>query len=644
MGETKAIGDERIVKICGPAQSGKTQLLIDRCVELAAAGADAASILVLTSTGMAAQAFAARLEAALPQDNSAFAAKVRICTPIELCQEILSTKEAQKATGRTPRLLNRAEYKFLQEDLKVLGASNRKVRAALSYYFKQMSALVPRDEWVLLGEEHTVIKRLESSLIGRDAVLVQEIGAIAANYLQSEAGKDARGAYAHVFADDFQNMSKAEQVCACMSAKDQLAVAGNVNQCVNLNEVTPNPDGFAHFEDRRDGVSIITLNKVYGNPNVAKMAQALCAYGDMDQNVAASIDDNDAAEKVIAVKWDSPEKELDALTKYLRMQINDIKDAHESRTCVVVPNARWAHLLGKVLAQRGFTTSLIGAGEQIGGDPREADRCKAQIAYTKLCLLADPNDITAWRSWLGFGNFLLNSDLWAKLEECCEQSGRNMLDELAHVAAQAKEPFPKSHVFAERYKQAQTFIKKDRARRGFALMRAIGADKLPEFANIMAQLAGDESATDIAALMRKSFFAPQFPENNHILRIMYPQYMVGLSADNVYVFGCVDGFYPSRDAFEVVSTPDAREKVLNDDRRAFYTAISKAQDKLIVSFFSKSNLELAEKSKMQVLRVKADKELDRVALVRMSQFLTETGDAYPGTTSGQQLLAEYGLD
>lgn len=644
MPETNASLDGRIVKICGPAQSGKTQLLIERCADLIDQGVDAASILVLTSTGMAAQAFAKRLAAHVQEDKAAAAAKVCVITPLELCQKILASDRAQKATGRVPRLLNKAEYKFLQEDLKVLGATNRKVRASLSYYFKQMSALVPRDEWVLLGEEHTIIKHLESSLIGRNAVLVQEIAAIAAGYLKSTEGKEARGAFSHVLADDFQNMSAAEQVCVCMSAKDQLIIAGNPNECVNLNEVTPNPEGFTHFEDKREGVEIVTLAKTYGNPNVAKMAAALTAYGDMDASVAADIADDDDAAKVIAVKWEYPEKELDALTKYLRMEIDATSNAHESRTTVLVPNARWAHLLRKVLTQRGFTVSLIGAGEQIGGDPRETERCKAQTAYAKLCLLADPADTTAWRSWLGFGNFLLNSDLWAKLEECAGQSGRSMLDELAYVAAQAQEPFPKAHVFAERYKQAQAFIKKDRARRGFALMRTVGADKLPEFANVIAQLAGDESAAQIVEMMRKGFFAPQFPDNEHIVRIMYTQNMVGLSADNIYVFGCVDGFFPSRDAFEVVSTPEARTKVLNDERRAFYTAISKAQQKLVVSFFSKSSLELAEKSKMQVVRVKADKEHERIALVRMSQFLTETGDAYPGTTSGQQLLAEYGLD
>ena len=47
---------------------------------------------------------------------------------------------------------------------------------------------------------------------------------------------------------------------------------------------------------------------------------------------------------------------------------------------------------------------------------------------------------------------------------------------------------------------------------------------------------------------------------------------------------------------------------------------------------------------MQVVRVKSADGETRTALLRMSQFLQESGSAYPGTTSGQQLLAQYGMD
>ena len=57
----------------------------------------------------------------------------------------------------------------------------------------------------------------------------------------------------------------------------------------------------------------------------------------------------------------------------------------------------------------------------------------------------------------------------------------------------------------------------------------------------------------------------------------------------------------------------------------------------------KAELELAERTKMQVVRVKSENG-KRMAIVRPSCFLSEAGDAAPTTMGGQALLAEYGLN
>lgn len=636
--------DERIVKVQGAARCGKTQALVERCNALLERGVESSSILLVASTGMACQALKDRLVAAASDACKDAANSVDVLTAAELCIKVFQNPAAQEFTGRSARVLNKAEYKFLQEDMRVLGASNRKVKSALAYYFKQTSNLVPRVEWVLLGEEHTIIKRLEDTLRARKAILPQELAGLALGFLTAPEGKEARHAYDYVLCDDFQNLSRAEQGCVCICAGEQLVVAGNQNQTVSCGANEPNPQGFVEFEAKREGVKVFTLSTPYGNPNVAKLVNELVKYGDMDANMSAQASDDDDALPVTVVKWDSPEKEIDALTKYLRLELNKEEDLRESRTSVIVPNARWAHFVTKVLSQRGFNATNVGTGSDLGGDPRDTERCKAQIAYTKLCLLADPQDTVAWRSWLGFGNFLTNSDLWAHLEEKAQEDGVSMLEALENLASSANDPFPKAYVFRDSYKQMQEFIKKNAARKGFALMKAVGADKLPEFHSIMEDVAGDENAQELLAMCRKGFSAPGFPESKHLIRVMYPQNMTGLEADNIYVFACIDGFYPPRDAFEVVSTDEARDKLMNDQRRIFYTAVSKANKKLVVSFFNQSELELAEKSKMQVVRVKSADGEHRTALLRMSQFLKESGEAYPGTTSGQQLLAEYGID
>ena len=105
----------------------------------------------------------------------------------------------------------------------------------------------------------------------------------------------------------------------------------------------------------------------------------------------------------------------------------------------------------------------------------------------------------------------------------------------------------------------------------------------------------------------------------------------------------MDGFRPRRDACEVISTEEDRERIMNEERRLFCNSVSKASKRLVVSYFSKAPLELAERAKMQVVRVKAEGN-GRVASVRPTAFLAEAGNAAPVTTGGQALLAQHGLN
>ena len=58
------------------------------------------------------------------------------------------------------------------------------------------------------------------------------------------------------------------------------------------------------------------------------------------------------------------------------------------------------------------------------------------MAYTSLNLLADPDDLFAWRAWMGFGNYLTYSDGWHFLMDWCDEHNAGILDALeAAVAA-----------------------------------------------------------------------------------------------------------------------------------------------------------------------------------------------------------------
>lgn len=649
--DTIASFEGRIAKVTGPARSGKTEALVRRCAQLIRSDIAPADILVEVSNAAAAQAFRARLRRALGARFEHAADGVAVRTALETCVEVLDGPNAREATGRVPRLLNAAEYSFFLEDMKTLGQPIRRLRAMLDFFYRQMSDLAPRDTWALGGEEETVLAHLERVLVSRNAMLAQEAPSLCAELLKSEAGAALRGCYAYVLCDDFQNMSHAEQTCLCLLADRQLIVCGNPNQQQAVSTAFPDAEGFAQFEQRRRDVATFALSGAFGSPAVAAFVDSLCDHGDMDPALKAcpAATPGDVQDGVMAVKWSTPEEELNGITKHLRVMLDAEKDLHESRTCVLVPNKRWALMAQRVLKERGFAVTLAGTCTGLGGDPRDSARARALVAYTKLNLLADPHDLTAWRSWCGFDNYLTNSDAWAALQTFAAAHGTSLYDALALTAEAAEagdagdEPFPRARALGERWKEGRAFIDANAARKGFGLLRAIGADGLPEFEETARALVGDEDAAEVFALERGKVADPAMPDDPHVLHVAAYGTLCGTEYDNIFAIAAVDGFIPRRDAFEVISTEDDRQRIMNASRRAFCNSVSKANKRLIISYFSKAGLELAERTKMQVVRVKAE-EGERMAVVRPTVFLSEAGSACPATTGGQALLAKHGLN
>ena len=643
--DTIASFEGRIAKLQGPARSGKTEALVKRCAHLVHGGTVPSSILIEVSSASAAQAFRRRLRRALDPDLQHAADEVAVRTPLEACVDVLDAPSAREATGRVPRVLNNAEYNVFLEDMKTLGQPIRRLRSMLEFFYRQMSNLEPRETWAIGGEEEIVLTHLEHVLASRGAMLAQEAPELCVTFLKSEAGESKRSSYAYVLCDDFQNMSHAEQTCLCLLADRQLIVCGNPNQQQARRFAYPYADGFTQFETRRRDVEVFTLAGAFGNPAIASFIDGLCDHGDMDPAFKAelALEPSSARNDFMSVKWTTPEDELNGITKYLRVMLDAEADAPESRTCVLVPNKRWAIMVQRVLKERGFNVTTAGAFSGLGGDPRDSARARALVAYTKLNLLADPYDLTAWRSWCGFDNYLTNSDAWAGLQAFAEAREIPLYDALGLTAEREEEPFLRAHALAERWNEGQDFIAANKARRGFALLHAIGADGLPEFEETARTLVGDEDAANVFAIQRRNVTDPALPDDPHVLHVSAYGTSCGIEYDNVFALAAVDGFIPRRDAFEVISTEEDRDRIMSEERRSFANSVSKANQRLVVSYFSKAPLELAEQTKMQVVRVKAE-DGARVAAVRPTAFLAEAGNACPSTIGGQALLAELGLN
>ena len=491
-----------------------------------------------------------------------------------------------------------------------------------------------------MGEEKDVLELAHRLLGATNAMLEDEVAYLCGRYLQSDAGAGARQRFSLVLADDFQNLSVAQQTCLCLLARDQLIVAGNPDETVRVATSFPAPEGFATFDTLRRNVTVFALNTAFGNPNVTAFCDAVVRAGNEE---ALAADQREGTIRDIAtVKWNTPDEEFNGLTRYLFAVNAENPEAAQSDLCVVTPNKQWAHAFEQMLVRRGFMVSSLGF-ERLGGDPRDTNRARALIAYTSLNLLADPDDPFAWRAWVGFGNYLTYSDGWHFLMEWCDEHDAGILDALEAAAAACTageaEPFPRAERLAERYEAGRAMIAAHAGRRGHNLLAALDADKLRDFA----ALSGDEDAATLYAMVRETQFFPTHEANVRAVRVSSYEQLCGCGYRALYVTGCVDGFMPARDAFEVVSTDADRDRVREADRRTFAAGVAKATDALMFSTFSRAPLELAERTKMQVARVRME-DGERIAQVRPTCFLEEAGAGAPITLGGQALLADLGID
>lgn len=653
MTETIAAYEGRIAKIEGPARSGKTEALIERCVHLIDGGQAPESILVSTATARGARSFRDRLRTALGTSRERLADKVFVLTPLEACVRVLSSPAAKAATGRVPRILTTAEYNFVLTDIKTDEFMPRQMRNTLFRFYRKLDANEPRSSWLKPETpEAGLFERLERTLRLRCGMLAQEAPAICINYLLSETGAAERGAFAYVMCDDFQNYSKSEQTALCLMANRQIIVAGNANEREELGTTHAHTEGFTTFNTVRPGVDLFTLEGAWGEPSIVAFADALYGKGDMDPALKANtaqelpaLENGSAPRGVRCIKWATPEDEISGLVTYLQKLLEDDPQTHGSRTCIVAPNRYWAAMTEKALRRRGIPVSGAGTAPNITGDPSDTTRCRALVAYTRLNLLANPEDTVAWRSWCGFDRPNGLNEGWAALEDYAENENVTVLEalrELGHAGFGARNPFRRADQLAERWRSGRDFIAKNLKRRGFGLLKAIGAEGLPEFEAAAKMMAGNETPAELYGIVRQGLTDPVWASDPDTVHVTLYGSLCGTEHDNVFVIGAVDGFAPQRNAFLNDVPEDERERILNSDRRSFAATCARANRLLIISFFGKTRLEVADKAKMEIVRTKPE-GIYRMAIARPSTYISEAGDACPSVTSGQELLAERGL-
>lgn len=590
-----------LVKICGGTHRERTALLVQRAATLVEKGANPARILLTAPSAIGTDELARRLDAALPGDVRAGSVAVR--PVLDLCSAVVDQARLAGLTDRFGRVLPDEEYLFVLEDIKTLGQKNQRLHNMLAFFRAQWSNLEPEGEWVIAGEESTVIALLRQLLAHYEGGLRDEVPALAARLLE-DVSREAVGAdYDYVLCDDFQNLSRAEQTALSLSCAKQLMVAGDERQATKGATAYPHPRGFADFERVRRGATLVEL---------------------------APSDKTEATTRHLF--WALPEHELESLPALVRAWEASAPAARANEVVVAVPTRFWGRQVVRALTAAGLPVDDAGLGVALGGDPRAAGYHDSLTSYAKLLLAAEPEGALAWRIWGGLDHALTHSDLWLEVRRRGQQSGQSPYEAFRSLAEAAltgqKVPFAKDA--AALWQSGQDVIARSRNLIGPALLAAL--DISPQ--SRLAALAGPVGVADDAAALRDrvraALIAPRFGKSDAVRVTLYER-AAGLDAPCALLPGIVDGLVPHRDAFDIVKDHSRRTALL-DEEAARLRAAAEIGRMQVASSFKQAEVEIAERAKMRVERI-TSQDGRRMARLTASCLGDEAIAAAPETGS-----------
>lgn len=621
------------LKIVGGSGVGKTFVLTRRVEKSLQQGVSPEAILVLVSTPSAAEAFSDKLLAT----GLKGAEQVKVTTIQDLCVSILSSPEAIEITGRIPRILTNAEDKFLLEDMKVLGIKSKRLREMLKFFYREWTELGDDKEDFLIDlEEISVHDTIKKHLIVRRAMLMSELSNTTVHFLRENQGAVNRLQRPFVLVDDYQNLNKASQIVVQILASENLVVTGNENELVSVLEPYPYPEGFTNFTEVFSDAIELKLDRTLRCPQrIASIGNALALHPSMTPDRLVAFDDETPEGTVTVVKWPLPDDEFAGIAGYLKKRFNDEEDfLRPEDVFIAIPNKVWGRTIVKQLNKRHIKSTAILADQSLSGNPRELDKSRGMRAYTALNLLADSNDAVAWRSWCGFGDYLTNSGAWTRLVEWATENNVDVVEALDAISQSSTPVFLEADKLVAAYKSGKEMIARNSSKTGFGLLSGLtdkGHDFPAEVENLLEPIIGNEDAATFYTRASKQLLAPKFDAKHHV-RVGTLESTCGLEARLMIFIGLIDGFLPSRDTFDVSVLYDKQDKIRDNERMLLYAALTKSSDELILSYFQKETLEIAEPLKMEVRRIRADHG-KRMASLSPSIFIDEMGGSVPGAVA-----------
>lgn len=510
--------------------------------------------------------------------------QVRVVFVQDLALGLLADARIQQAVKRADRVLDRNEMDVLAEDIKVTGLKPRRLKEMLKFFYKSIADCTAEQEgWFISQEEATVYAMLEENLEARRACLPCEPAAKAYQGMIAAGVEPEKQAF---IVDDFGSLSKSAQRLVERLSQGDIVAFGNDAFRLAADEPYPSPEGMRAFLD--------------------------------DERTAVIEVRPKSAERHPAETLPTPLMEFDHIASFVSDQLANGITPDE--LAIAAPNPTWGRQIARALTEKGIASVMDLPAKKAKGDPREANDC-VQIklnAFAKL--LCDPQDFTAYRTFIGAGDWLLRSDGFLELLAYAREHDLEARDAIKIMCEPGNlenttVSFKKLVGPIREYDELVKTWKTGTAEQIRESMKQHGMP-LAERGELLGK---DSDVPDVDAFLASFAPSPIDQRDGRVLIAPYSR-IYSHSCKTLVIAGMIDGFMPERDAVDDSFDRDHRTKALERDRRKLESIEAIASQHIYFTNFDHDAIENTAALHMVTTRI-YQKDGRRMARVSPSSLL-----------------------
>jgi DNA helicase-2/ATP-dependent DNA helicase PcrA len=564
------------VHVMGGPGTGKTFAMMRRIARLLENGVEPQRILAVTFTRTAAR----DLSEQLARLGVPGAEEVRAITLHSLCFSGLAREEVFEVTGRIARPLVSYEISQMVNDLARICGGKREAKELLEAY----EAGWARMQHDVAGQPQTQQEiDFQASLLNwlryHRAMLIGELVPLSLAFLRGNPTIHIFPAFDHVLVDEYQDLNKADQTLIhALAQRGSLTVVGDDNQSIYSFRYA-NPEGIRLFPQENPGTVCYVIEECRRcPPNIVEISNSLiCSDQRRLRPIPLHGDHAGQPAVIYIVQHHTLADEVNSIAEFIHKYLQDHPNIPPGQVLVLSPRRFIGHRIRRALIDRGRNALSYFFEDEI-------KKPIAAEGYCLLQLLVQPDDRAALRAWLGLRNNQGYAGGYARLRAYSQEQGIEPWEALEALDT-GEITIPYTSPLLARFRLLKDRLADIRELQGLDLVRRLWdpADEEALDIRLLAERIALETQdpADLFKSLTVSITQPELPDSGaDVIRIMSLHKSKGLTASCVVIAGCVAGALPYIDP---ASSPALQDSQLEEQRRLFYVAITRATDTLIVS-------------------------------------------------------------